>query len=160
MWNGRLWLCVYVCMCVCGGVLWPFPLLSHVLQLCRSISMQTAAAALHPIAHFKQQPNLSSHTHTQTHTLRHTHAHSDHVVQFIYHNSRRNSTLYMSMRCIHLTFNPRSQWHTHTVTNPHRGSTAHAHSLLLCRTSSAVQDVFLIFHFLPKVQIQTVWVQS
>lgn len=149
MWNGRLWLCVYVCLW--GRALAFSPPLPR---------PPAAAAALHPIAHFKQQPNLSSHTHTQTHTLRHTHAHSDHVVQFIYHNSRRNSTLYMSMRCIHLTFNPRSQWHTHTVTNPHRGSTAHAHSLLLCRTSSAVQDVFLIFHFLPKVQIQTVWVQS
>ena len=60
--------CDFVYVCVCVGGLWPFPLPSHVLQLCRSISMQTAAAALHPIAHFKHQHNLSSHTHTHTHT--------------------------------------------------------------------------------------------
>lgn len=158
--KGVKWQVVIVRVCVfvgaCSGL---FP---------SSPTSSSSAAALA----CKQQlqrctPSLTSNssptsapTRTHKHTRLDTHAHSDHVVQFIYHNSRRNSTLYMSMRCIHLTFNPRSQWHTHTVTNPHRGSTAHAHSLLLCRTSSAVQDVFLIFHFLPKVQIQTVWVQS
>ena len=58
---------MYVYLCV-GGI-WPFPLLSHVLQLCRSISMQTAAAMLHPTAHFKR---TRTHTHTHAHTRTHT----------------------------------------------------------------------------------------